>query len=78
MLNGCPAKGCDGALDVDLAVTVRRQGGGWRVSRADLRGAQVICTEESGHAFDLTEGARLMLISAAEKALFAASGPVDL
>jgi len=77
-LAGCPAPGCGGALDVDLAITVRRQGGEWKVSHADLTGAQVICTEDSGHAFDLTEDQTSHLVEDAERALFAASGPEDL
>ena len=77
-LNGCPARGCGGALDVDLAITVRRQGGEWKVSHADLAGAQVICTEDSDHAVDLTDEQTSELIGAAAMALFAASGPEDL
>ncbi|MHB1524991.1 MAG: hypothetical protein ACYCZN_01705 [Candidatus Dormibacteria bacterium] len=77
-LDGCPALGCGGALDVDLAITVRRQGGEWKVSHADLTGAQVVCTEDSGHAFDLTAEQTSRLVKDAEQALFAASGPEDL
>lgn len=75
---GCPTKGCGAALDVDLAITVRRQGGEWKVSHADLDGAQVVCTEDSGHAFDLTDEQTSELVEDAERALFAASGPEDL
>lgn len=77
-LDGCPRKGCGGALDVDLAITVRRQGGEWKVSHADLTGAQVVCTEDNDHAWDLTEEQTAGLVEDAELALFAASGPEDL
>ena len=77
-LAGCPVPGCEGALDVDLAITVRRQGGEWKVSHVDLKGAQVICTEDSGHALDLTDEQLSELVEDAEQALFAASGPEAL